>query len=107
MIASMDQPKTSERKAASTKITRYAGAVVAGPAGRAVRRGCQQTQSAASVLLSAANGPAAPSGAAGAAWADPHGTGRQTAAGGRSEHHRPGAVHRAAGRGPGGLSRSP
>jgi hypothetical protein len=28
MIASMDQPKTSERKAASTKITRYAGEVV-------------------------------------------------------------------------------
>ena len=28
MIASVDQPKTSERKAASTKITRYAGEVV-------------------------------------------------------------------------------
>src|ERR1043166_7260289 len=28
MIASMDQPKTSERKAASTKITRYAGEAV-------------------------------------------------------------------------------
>src|SRR5438093_12048564 len=28
MIASMDQPKTSERKAASPKITRYTGEVV-------------------------------------------------------------------------------